>query len=222
MLIKSIYFWVITVVLLAVVIISVLKIIPPVITAYQDNQQKLADAKVELAKQQKFLAAVNTVKSDPESLDELYNKAGLALPRTANSEILMLQLDGLLISLGLGAVSINVPFQPTTTDASELNSISLTISGNITYQQMTKLLPKLKTFSRWNRISSFDISKSADKYNSSITTKVFFQPGDTGEFSGNTKVLDQAKELFSDFQSYATNPDITTEGIYGRPDPFNP
>ena len=222
MLIKSIYFWVITVVLLAVVIISVLKIIPPVITAYQDNQQKLADAKVELAKQQKFLAAVNTVKSDPESLDELYNKAGLALPRTANSEILMLQLDGLLISLGLGAVSINVPFQPTATDASELNSIDLTISGNITYQQMTKLLPKLKTFSRWNRISSFDISKSADKYSSSITTKVFFQPGDTGEFSGNTKVLDQAKELFSDFQSYATNPDITTEGIYGRPDPFNP
>ena len=222
MLIKSIYFWVITVVLLAVVIISVLKIIPPVITAYQDNQQKLADAKVELAKQQKFLAAVNTVKSDPESLDELYNKASLALPRTANSEILMLQLDGLLISLGLGAVSINVPFQPTATDASELNSISLTISGNITYQQMTKLLPKLKTFSRWNRISSFDISKSADKYSSSITTKVFFQPGDTGEFSGNTKVLDQAKELFSDFQSYATNPDITTEGIYGRPDPFNP
>ena len=222
MLIKSIYFWVITVVLLAVVIISVLKIIPPVITAYQDNQQKLADAKVELAKQQKFLAAVNTVKSDPESLDELYNKAGLALPRTANSEILMLQLDGLLISLGLAAVSINVPFQPTATDASELNSISLTISGNITYQQMTKLLPKLKTFSRWNRISSFDISKSADKYSSSITTKVFFQPGDTGEFSGNTKVLDQAKELFSDFQSYATNPDITTEGIYGRPDPFNP
>ena len=222
MLIKSIYFWVITVVLLAVVIISVLKIIPPVITAYQDNQQKLADAEVELAKQQKFLAAVNTVKSDPESLDELYNKASLALPRTANSEILMLQLDGLLISLGLGAVSINVPFQPTATDASELNSIDLTISGNITYQQMTKLLPKLKTFSRWNRISSFDISKSADKYSSSITTKVFFQPGDTGEFSGNTKVLDQAKELFSDFQSYATNPDITTEGIYGRPDPFNP
>ena len=221
MLLKSIYFWVVTVVLLAVVGISGIKIIPPILTSYQENQQKLVDVTTDLDKQKKFLAAVNTAKKDPESLEDIYNQAGLALPRAANSEILLLQLDGLLASLGLGSSTINVPLQSTAEDVTE-NNIDVTISGNITYDQMTDLLPKLKTFSRWNKVSTFDITKTADKYNSSITTKVFFLPGATEEFSGNSKILDQAKKIFSDFKSYATDPDITTEGIYGRPDPFTP
>lgn len=222
MLIKSIYFWVATVILLAIIGVSGVKIIPPIVDNYQDNQQKLADSNIELDEQKKFLAAVNTIKNDPETLETLYDKALLALPETADSEILMLQLDGLLKSLKLGSVAINVPLQSADAAETEQNNIEVTLSGDISYDQMTKLLPKLKTFSRWNKISSFDITRDVDKYNSSITLKAFFQPGSTGVFSGNSKILEQAETLFSDFESYATNPDINTEGTFGRPNPFTP
>lgn len=221
MLFKSVYFWAITGVLLIVVGISGLKIIPPIIANYQDNMQKITDANLELDKQKKFLAAVNTVKNDPETLEKLYNQALLALPKTANSEILMLQLDGLLASLGLGTATLNVPLQSTATEETQSN-IEVTISGEITYEQVLALLPKLKTFSRWNKVSSFDISKTIDKYTSTVIIKAFFQPGSTGEFSGNSKILEQAETLFSDVKSYASDPDINTEGIYGRPNPFTP
>lgn len=223
---KNIYFWVITAVLLIVIGLSALKILPPILASYQENQLQIADAKTELARQNQLLAAVNAVKQDETGLDEVYSQAVLALPASADSEILMLQLDGLLKSLGISTATISVPLKnvdPTEDKAAsdaKQNEIETTISGKIDYAKTKSLLGRLKTFARWNTIKNFNITRSGDEYNTSVVFTAYVKPGRTGEFSGNSAILAQAKEVFANVTSYATNPDVGSEGSYGRNNPF--
>ncbi|MEX2012472.1 MAG: hypothetical protein WD970_01815 [Patescibacteria group bacterium] len=214
-----------TVILLAVVGYSGLSLIPPMYQAYQQNKQVIIDTDTELTKQKKLLAAVTAVKSNPDQLDTLYDKARLSLPETADSDILMLQLDGLLKSIALSDATIDVPLVSAKAEPGETatgNNLEAKISGDIDFGQAITLLRRLKTLSRWNTIKSFSISISGDKFSTNVSFIGSFKPGAAKEFSGNQNLLSQAEDIFRDFDSYAKLPDPATEGDYGKDNPFSP
>jgi hypothetical protein len=219
---KNIYFWVMTLVLLAVAFLSGLRIIPPMYATYQQNQQSIIERQAELDKQQKFLAAVNAVRQDETALDSLYAQAQTALPSSNGSESLMLQLDGLLGELSINA-SIDVPLSVATTEGQATqNQLEVSISGDINYTQTRTLISRLKSFARWNKIKSFNIAKTNDDFSTTISFFAFFKPGKVAEFSGDSAVMTKANQVFDSLRSYSTTPDSTTEGNYGRSNPFSP
>jgi len=219
---KNTYFWVMTLILLAVVVLSGLRIIPPMYATYQENQQTIADRKAELDKQQKFLDAVNAVKQDEASLNDLYTQAQTALPISNGSESLMLQLDGLLKELAIDA-TIDVPLAVDNTDdqATAQNQLEVSINGDIGYNKARSLISRLKTFARWNKIKGFSIAKSTTGFTTSVNFLAYFKPGRVPEFSGDSNIMDKAAQVFDSLRSYTTVPDSTTEGTYGRSNPFS-
>lgn len=223
---KNPYFWAATVGLLAVVGFSFAVLIPPVLAKLQENRSQITQLKTELEKQEKYLAAVQAVEQNETTLNQLHQTASLALPSQADSDILMLQFDGLLAQLGIGNASLNVPLSAPVAGSAEAaaagNTVEVTISGPISYEALTALLDSLKTFSRWNRVSAFDIAKTGDLYSTNVATKAFFQPGRSSEFSGDSAIISKAQQVFAGLATYATNPDIATEGSYGKQNPFNP
>ncbi len=225
---KNIYFWVATAVLLVVIGFSVMMLLPPTLTKLQENRDQIAQLKEDLVKQEKYLAAVQAIEQDETELNALYDKAVLALPDKSQSEILMLQFDGLLADLGIGNATLDIPLviaAPTSQEqaaATPSNATSVTITGDISYETFLALLRDLKTFSRWNRVSAFDLSKTGDAYSTTLTTQAFHQPGAVGEFSGDENIISKAAQVFSGLTSYAATPDIASEGSYGKANPFNP
>lgn len=113
--------------------------------------------------------------------------------------------------------------EPTTNNSPSSANITFTLAGDWDYPTALKLLAKLKTFIRWNTITSVDLAKTADKSTSTISGRVYWAPTNNASFSGSIKdFLNQAETLFSSYQSYTTAPDINQEGDFGKTNPFLP
>lgn len=234
MLFKNWYFWVISALFVAIISFSSIMLIPPSLAKLQENRDKIELLKIDLATQEKYLASVKAIEGDKTTLVALYDKAYMALPDQPKSDVLMLQFDGLLATLGLPTVSLNVPLTAAAPAAASseaaagaaasppTNVVAVTISGNISYETLIELLKNLRVFSRWNRVSDFDLSKSGDKYSASLTTNAYYKSGAVGEFSGDSAILTKAAKIFNGLTTHTAAPDITKEGQYGRNNPFNP
>lgn len=111
--------------------------------------------------------------------------------------------------------------QPIVTSSAAGTKTDYSLSGEWDYPTVLSLLAKLKTFGRWNAITAVDLTKAADKTTATISGKVYWAPTADSQFSGSVKdLLKQASALFGNYQSYATTPDITKEGNFGKSNPF--
>lgn len=237
---KSLTFWIITFLFVLGVIGLATRVIPPILSTTRANQAEISNLKAELVKAEEFSTTLKNLQQQEAQLDAFYAQARAALPEKPEGEQLLLQLDGLVASLGIPGVTINVPVavaaaapvaattetegatdetaQATPAPTSEL-TISLT--GNVDYLKTKSLLAKLHSLIRWNKIVSFDINKSGDTYSTTINATAAYKAAVPKVFSGTAQLLEQSKTLFSSFQSYATPPNFRAEGAYGRPSPFD-
>ena len=248
---SSKYFLITTALFLVITVVVIWFFFPPLLGAFNENRAKNTELAQKLAASQADQTTMNELTAAKVSLADLSAKATLALPSSPSADLLLLQLDGLTKSLGLEA-TITVPFsqatpvsqvaapvsegevkpgsgstggtQPIVTSPSASSKTDFSLSGNWDFPTVLNLLTKLKTFSRWNNITSVDLVKSADKSTATISGKVFWTPPETNlQFSGSVKeLLSQGKTLFGDNQSYAEPPDITREGNFGKSNPFTP
>jgi len=98
---------------------------------------------------------------------------------------------------------------------------TFTISGIMSFDDLQRLIEKLRSFGRWNKITALDINQTADGLTVTLTGQVFYKPASTSQYKGTDKnFLETAKKAFNSLQSYATAPNPTQEGQYGRANPF--
>ena len=251
MLLKSKFFWIITAIFLLACLGAAWKLYPPVLKefgALRDQEKKLQD---DTKKAEYYNQSVKKLKENADSLDKVYLNATHALPVTPKNDLLLLEIEGLTNSIGLSNVAISVPFQGSVAQASpssqsassggddsvkrgstantkpivkgtSTDTTSVTISGNIDFSKAKELVSKLQSFSRWNKVKSVDITKSSDTYATTITIEVFTRPLPTAGFTDTSSTfLKTAQDLFTPLKTYTSEPDATTEGNYGKPNPFN-
>lgn len=222
---RSVYFWVITVVVIAVVIILGVYFFPPLVSNVRQSRQKATELSTKISEHEQFLATLATLEAKSTELDQLHEKAVLSLPEKPQPEILMLQLDGLLKSLELPQVSIEVPLTPSKTEgeSAATNSQSITeftLSGQVSFDKAKELIVKLRTLSRWNKLTGITIAKTAEATTTTLVGQVFSKPSNPKGFSGKGSFLDEATKLFNNFEPYTTIPNVTTEGTFGKNNPF--
>lgn len=98
---------------------------------------------------------------------------------------------------------------------------TFTISGTMSFDDVQRLLEKLRSFGRWNKVTALDINQNADGLTVNLTGQVFFKASTSSSYTGSEKnFLDSAKKTFGSLNSYATVPSTTQEGQYGRGNPF--
>ncbi|QQG49887.1 MAG: hypothetical protein HZB70_03780 [Candidatus Berkelbacteria bacterium] len=245
MLVKSTSFWIATGIFLVACLGIVWLVFPKLISKFRLAQQTLKTANEEVAKTQQFLNTVETLNKNLDDLGKYNEAARLALPTTTEPEQLLLQLNGLIADLKLDA-TVTVPISKTTgtsttsgassgvkagsigggtvvsnENANTDTGVTFTINGKFGFGELQTLIGRLRTFSRWNKIQSIDITRSDSASTVSITGQVFSKPLSGKEFSAaDPQFLKKAGDLFGGLRSYATIPDITQEGSYGRKDPF--
>jgi len=248
MFIKSRFFWLSTALFLVLGLGIIWKIYPPLLSQARQNKTQNTDLTAQVNQAQQYLTLVKQLSSDTTTVDSLYSSAAVALPASADTENLLLQLDGLLASLKLSNVSITAPISQvvsTTSPAAPTSGTAVpqtqtgsstttpvvnsdaksqstfTLSGEMSYGSALQLVQKLRTFARWNKITVIDITQTGGKTTATITAQVFSKAAPTSDFSGSdNQFITKAKNLFSQYQSYASVPDATKEGSYGRSDPF--
>lgn len=244
MLLKSKFFWITTVIFLVVALGALWRLYPPILSQLKENNEKSKRLDADLEAAEAYSKSIAALKNEADQLDDAYQLAERALPVGAQTDLLLLELEGLLNDLGLGSVKITVPFQNTTPVSSTSSAdgaerpggaatttkpvvkgssatTTFTLNGEITYTQLKTLLARLRTFSRWNKITSIDIAKAADKYTTTVTAEFFTKPAPTQETSiTSAKILEQAKTIFGGLRVYTTKPDATKEGSYGKGNPF--
>lgn len=220
---------------------------PPVLNVRQENVTKEKSLDAKIAEKTLLNQTIKKIESDSVELDRLYDLAEQALPDTEKSDLLLLQLDGLTKSVGITA-TITVPFTSgaaaTTTppvaapeDESEIKAgtsgassaipivtgsdSSFSLSGDFSYAQTKTLLAKLRSFIRWNQLTALDLSVAGDKLTVTVAGKTFWSNNKPAELKTDGKTLiDSAKKLFDSYESYSTEPNIETEGVFGRANPF--
>lgn len=251
MLIKNKVFWIITPLFLIASLAIIWLMYPPLIEQLRANRTDSAALDKTLLEQKQYVELVTSLTSEEQQVLSLYQSAQTALPVTTNSEMVLLQLDGLLNSIDLSSATITAPFSvvvpvaaktstsssdvkpstqsgsnPTTTPVVKSNNqtiATVTITAETNFTTLKSLLEKLRQLARWNKIVSIDVSVAADKMTVVVTTQIFTKPDATKEFAGtDPQFLTKATQLFSGFTSYATKPDATKEGNYGRKDPYAP
>lgn len=252
-LVKSKYFWISTVLFLAIGLGMIWFMFPPLVQSMQSYQNESATLDTQIAAATAHQAAVKILNANETRVTSLYQTATLSLPANTDAENLTLQLRGLLDSLGLTSAVITAPFQqtatavtPTTTTPSTTGTptpstqtstgpatsvpttansaqSSFTVVGDMDFATAERLITRLRTMTRWNKLTSFDINQANGKTTVTITGQVFSRKAPTATFSStDITFLDKATKLFSALTSYATAPDVTTEGTYGRSNPFAP
>ncbi len=249
-LITTKYFLVVTGLFLLLTTVLIWFFFPPLLNTLNENRSLTAELAGKIASSQAEATTVRELEAASASLNDLYDKASTALPTAPTADLLLLQLDGLTKNLGLTA-TITVPFSegaPTTqlTTPPDANTVKpgsgsmgsvqplitssvtgtgtvFSLSGEWDYPSVLKILSKLKTFSRWNAVTSIDLTKTTDKMTATISGKVYWTPSSKSEFSGSVgSLLSQAKALFESSQIYAVAPDVTKEGNFGKSNPFLP
>jgi len=249
-LIKSRTFWVATALFLLVTLAIIWLALPPALRAIQDVRKKLSEIDSQIATQQTRLETGRALKKNSAELDSLYEKASLALPKTADLDQLMLQLEGLLASLKLDA-TLSLPLQASspqstasagpviTSNDTEVRpggagttttsppptepgkKTTFTITGKYGFSDTRRLLTSLKNFSRWNKISSIVIKVSSDTSTSTVTAEVFYASSKPPEYTGTaSELMEQARQALANLTSYTTAPSVEKEGNFGRIDPF--
>lgn len=249
MLVKNKFFWIITLLFLLVALALVWLIYPPLMRQLQDNRSQLAALDATLSQEKQYAELVKTLTSQNEQVLSLYQSAKVALPVTTSGEILLLQIDGLLHSINLSSASVTAPFAaavpaaaPAPADTSGVKPSSqsgtspttstpivksndqaasmVTITADTDFGTLKTLIEKLRHLARWNKITSISVTVST-KMTVVITTQIFTKADAAKGFAGtDPQFLTKATQLFSSFTSYATTPDATKEGNYGRKDPF--
>ena len=218
---------------------------PPALRKFNEiktQQQQLTD---ELAATQATVDSLAVFSAKEADLNKYYDLASNALPTAPGSDILMLQLEGLTQSLGVSA-TITLPFsgtavaaQPAPASSSEedvspggasnsgqpvvaasSSQSQFTIAGKFDFNTTRALIRKLSTFIRWNTITAVSITSSNDGFSASISGQTYWLPGQAADSTFGSDVLTRAAALFSGFDSYTSTPDVTTEGNFGRNDPF--
>ncbi|HSX42246.1 MAG TPA: hypothetical protein VLE93_02750 [Candidatus Saccharimonadales bacterium] len=215
-LLKSQRFWIATGSFLVLAGALLYFTFPPLWRTFQSQRSRLSDLNAQISSQTQYIATIKSLTAQPDTVNSLYQKATELLPPALDSDLLALQLDGLLASLNLSNLTVTVPFAATGTVAP-----SVTLTGAASFSQAQTLIAALKTFGRWNKITSIDLAQTGQNSTVTVSTSVFFRAAKAPEFSGsNTKLLTQAATLFKGYQTYATAPNVTQEGDFGRTDPF--
>jgi|GEM_PF-1349157 len=248
-LIKSKAFWVATAIFLLETLAIIWLALPPALSAIQNTRSQLSDIDSQIAAQQTRVDAGKALKQNSDEVETLFEKATLALPKTTDLDQLMLQLEGLLASLKLDA-TLSLPLQTsasssaaastpivtseessarpggvgTTTASTPTESnekTTFTITGKYGFADTRRLLVALKSFSRWNKITSVALSVNGDSSSSTVTAEVFYLAASPAEyFDTAAELIKQAKQSLASLVSYATTPSVETEGNFGRSDPF--
>lgn len=218
---RNIYFWVAAGITLAVIIFAAVFIFPPLIGQVRSNHAKIKQLESEVAANEQFLSTIKSLEKQKTTLDTLHEKAILSLPTTPSPEILLLQLDGLLKSMNLTKMTIDVPLSATTDkkDAAKAKTV-YSLTGPATFDQAKELIVKLRTLSRWNKLTQVSITKAGEEVKLIISGEAFSKPVDAKAFSGAPNLLTDAAKFFEAFEAYTTVPDVTTEGSFGKTDPF--
>ena len=219
-LLKSPFFWISTLITLIIVIGLGLFVLPPMLGQIKENKAKSAELDTALANHEEFLRTVIALEKNPQELEQLHALASLSLPVEPQPEILILQLEGLLKSAELKGLSLNVPLAVATKGNEGPSKADFSINGPMSYSDTKKLLIKLRTLSRWNKITSVEITRNTTESATTISGSAFYKPGGSKEFSGQANFLQKARELFANVETYTTIPDVTTEGNFGKTDPF--
>lgn len=242
LLIKQFTFWIVTAIFLIFGIASIVYGLPPLMNDYRSSKAHLSELDQQISAKENYLNQVNQLKNSRSEIEQYYASATQALPADTQTDTLLLQLEGLLADLKLTGSTITVPFTQAATAAASSGSevkaggaassttapvvktntsqTTFTISGEMSFASLKTLLERLRAFSRWNRITAIDFTQSAGTYTASVTAQVFWLATSPTEFSGSTSFLSSAKTILSSLKSYATTPSVTTEGSYGRSDPF--
>ncbi len=248
---KQSRFWLVTLVFLVVNLLIVYLAYPPLLKRLRSVQQQSTEIRSKLVDDRQFVQNLDALNLKSNEIKRYFQLAEMALPKEVASDILLLQLDGLLQATNLGALSITVPFSqgisttllpPTETPESEVKAGSIgasrsnqpaktaavanssfTLSGDIGFNQMKILLAQLATLARWHRLSSVELTVSAEKTTGSLTAAIFTLPEAPSALDDlDAGFLEAAKKVFDPLRPYATAPDSQTEGAYGRPDPLAP
>jgi hypothetical protein len=244
MLLKNKFFWFSTVIFLAVSLGAIWRLYPPILSQLRTNNEKSRQLDADLQAAESQIKNISTLTNKADQLNEAYLLAQRALPVNPEADLLLLELEGLLNDLGLTDVKITVPFQNTTPISaapaddgaarpggaanttkpivkSSGASTTFTLSGEISYPQLKTLLERLRTLSRWNKITSLEIAKVSDRYSTTITAEFFTRPAPTQETTlDSTKIFEQAKTVFGKLRVYTAKPDSSKEGSYGKENPF--
>jgi len=243
-LLKDITFWVATILFVVVAGILSWKIIPPVIEQYQGNKAKVSALETELVQVEQYASTLEGLEKNQAELNSLHQTATLLLPTEPTPEYAMLQFDSLVESLGLVGVTVEVPLVSAPSanldvqadqeavegetnpspaaPAAAPTEVTFTISGNMSFAKAREVLISLKSFGRWNKVTSVEMTNASDRTNVTIGGIVLYKAQARSDYSGEANLLDRAKEIFSKYQQYATVPDVATEGNYGRADPLAP
>ncbi len=247
------YFLIITALFLAVTMTIIWFFFPPVLKTFKDIRVTTNSLTDQIETSQIDGVRAKDLVVEEATLASLYDKASLALPSSPSADLLLLQLDGLTKSLGLDATitvpfsstslanQVAAPAAPTNDNDIKPGSGSTggsqpiinpsgtgtntdwSLTGDWDYPTTLNLLTKLKTFSRWNAVTSIDLTSTAEKSTTTISGKVYWTPTANLQLTGSAQdLLDKAKTLFDSYQSYATVPDVTKEGNFGKTNPFLP
>lgn len=235
MLTKNKFFLISTVTFLVIVFFAFWKAYPPLIKQLTESQGLGAELDQKITEHQQYLNLVKKLTAEEEQVESLYATAKQALPVKPEVEVLLLQLDGLLASTKINASVTTPPIGSTATtkattedkEKSDTNvqapKLVFTLSGEMDFTTLQGLLQQLRTLVRWNKITTIDLKQSGDKTAATISAEVFTKADAAKEFSGkDVKFLETAQALFTKYQSYATLPDVTKEGQFGRTDPLAP
>lgn len=248
MIFKSKTFWIASALFLIIAGGVTWLVILPLISKAEEQGGQLSSLQSQVQSQQQYLATIKNLTKDRTTVNGLFDAANQLLPTNSGSDILSLQLNGLIGSLGLPDMVATVPFTGAVTvttggavsssttpqaagslggnsapivQGTTPNQLAFTLAGQASFSQAQSLLGHLRTFSRWNKITAIDVNQSGNQVNVTVSANVFSRSVAPTTLSGtNANLLTQAKTLFGQFQSYATTPDIKTEGQFGRGDPF--
>lgn len=241
MLLKNKFFLITTVIFLLAAVGAIWRIYPPVLSQFREHRIKTVELDAKLKEAESFNQGILALRNQADQLKTVYNLAERALPTSNQSEVLLLELEGLVKDSGLSGVRITVPFDgtaagaPTDTEVvrpgttskkpvvkgSAQTTTTFTLAGNISFAQSRALLDKLMNFSRWNKIKSIDISRAEENYSTTIIADFFTKAAPSAANSSvSANLLGQAAQVFQSLSQYSTTPDASTEGSYGKPNPF--
>ncbi len=224
LLLKNIYFWVATFCLVLVVGGASLWFLPPLLKQYKENKAKIASLDVQISENEQFLATLQGIEKQSSTLDDLNEKAQLSLPKDPQPEILILQLDGLLKSLNLDKVAIEVPLTATTASKNAPAGMvvtKFTLTGKMSFAQAKELIASLRGLSRWNKLTSLDLTHTEVATTVTLSGESYSKNTAPKPFTGSQSFLANATKLFDSLTPYTTVPDVKTEGTFGKSDPFN-
>lgn len=239
------FFWVGTLIFLAISMGILWKVYPPLLGQTNAQRNTLAVVDADIKEEEQYLAIIKSLQDNKSKVEQLHTQAGQALPVGADADLLLLQLDGLLTSLNLSNASVTVPLNQTAAPVSSSASTeevkpgstgstskpivkteiagqtTVTISGEMDYTKTRELLTSLRSFSRWNQVTGLDIIQSAGKTTTTLICQVFNAPASTADFSGtDPNFLANATKLIGSLKQYAATPNYQSEGSYGRTNPF--